>query len=51
MALGCQLLLRLWARAQWSLSTLSLSFAAFQLHQKPLFERHAQANAETLSFR
>ena len=49
-ALGLQLLLRrcLWAR--WCLPALSLSLAPFQLlHQKPIFERHAHANAETLS--
>jgi hypothetical protein len=46
-----QLLLPLCLRAQWCRQASSLSFAPFPLrHQRPIFERRAHANAETLSF-
>jgi hypothetical protein len=49
-ALGSHLLLRLWLRTRWCLPTPFLSLAPWQLlDQKPISERRAHANAETLS--
>jgi hypothetical protein len=51
MALAVQLSLLPWLRARWRLLAPFLSLAPCPLHQKLIFERHAHANAETLSFR